>query len=73
MNSIPEKQAPHKSPWVWIGARQEIQMGGSNRSATERSAVRQNGARAISVLSVKSVLPINMASMISRLDMAGEA
>lgn len=41
MKSILAKQSPQRSPWVSIRARQEIQTGGSRRSATAPSIARQ--------------------------------
>lgn len=60
MKSILAKQSPHKSPCAWIRPRQEIQTGGSRKSAAAPSAARQTGAR------VNCVSLIDMAPMISR-------
>jgi len=68
MKSILAKQAPQRSPWLPIGARQEIQTGGSRRSAKRPTIGRMMAAapRALAggASRSSSVPPIAMDAMI---------
>lgn len=59
MKSILAKQSPHKSPWAWMRRLQEMQTGGSRRSATAPRAPRHAGVRTgcVSLISMAPMIP----------------
>ena len=71
MKSILAKQPPQRSPWLPIGARQEMQTGGSRRSArrpsigrTRPAALRSVAREAGGASRLSSASPIGMDAMI---------
>jgi hypothetical protein len=72
MKSILGQQSPQSSPWTPARLRQEMQTGGSRRSAARLSAPRRASAaeksldRSVRTLEVISAPSIAMAGMIER-------